>query len=430
MRLNRVKLFLLLLSIFLVLFYEKLPKKHANLYPDLTKSVGYAADTNSGGNSKFKWINESEMHWLCDMLRGIEHPYCGMSLRWSEDNSTTIDLSEYTHLRLHVRYTGNKKHLRFFLRNFYPVEGESDPVEGSKFNLFFIPTKALEQPYDIPLDKLKVADWWAVQHNVPPEDSFPDVKQMLAAGIDLGPPHIYEKHEFQLYSLAAVGVYFTKESLYLSLLIFWALLLIPEMLINQYKVRKKLVMRSKMLNKVTKESAQYKENAETDLLTKVLNRHGLNQLLSNLQTSNVFHEYALLVIDLDKFKYINDLYGHLEGDRVLREIASSMRQSIRAYDHIARWGGDEFILLLKCNDIFNLRRVAENIRVRIEKGIQVNDEYDKVTVSIGGTLIQQGEDFESAFLRADEELLQSKSRGRNQVSTSDGSKTHKSSSLG
>ncbi len=130
---------------------------------------------------------------------------------------------------------------------------------------------------------------------------------------------------------------------------------------------------------------------------------------------------ALLMMDLDHFKSINDTYGHLVGDRVLDRVAKAVRNAVREGDILVRFGGEEFMIILPGSSRDDAESVAERIRHMVEDTrIKERDQQIRVTVSIGGVSYPQTEvEAEEELLRvADEFLYTAKNRGRNQVAIS------------
>ncbi|MCT7647124.1 ABC transporter substrate-binding protein [Aliarcobacter butzleri] len=119
------------------------------------------------------------------------------------------------------------------------------------------------------------------------------------------------------------------------------------------------------------------------------------------------------ILDIDFFKKVNDTYGHNTGDKVLKEFVNVIKKSSRNDDLLIRWGGEEFILLLKVKTTHNARKVLENIRKAIEENHF--EEVEHITCSIGATIYKQNEKTEDIFQRADEALYNAKEKGRNQV---------------
>ncbi|MBI9102731.1 MAG: GGDEF domain-containing protein [Spirochaetales bacterium] len=124
---------------------------------------------------------------------------------------------------------------------------------------------------------------------------------------------------------------------------------------------------------------------------------------------------SLLILDVDFFKKFNDVYGHLAGDMVLYSLARTVEDSVREVDVVARFGGEEFVVLLKGHNKKSSMLVAERIRTSIEKmDVVFQEQVLKVTVSIGVANISPGINFtEDLVSQADAALYQSKKRGRN-----------------
>ncbi len=166
------------------------------------------------------------------------------------------------------------------------------------------------------------------------------------------------------------------------------------------------------------ETKRWKTQALVDPLTKVLNRNAYNLTLE--QIIRDFRRYKdstlLIVADIDHFKKLNDDYGHKTGDRVLCSVASSMNNSIRSSDFIFRYGGEEFVILLKKCSLDQGQIVAEKIRSQVEEDNYLeNGKNLSVTVSLGMTQFKENDSEESVFLRADQAVFKAKTDGRNQV---------------
>ncbi len=126
---------------------------------------------------------------------------------------------------------------------------------------------------------------------------------------------------------------------------------------------------------------------------------------------------ALLFVDIDYFKQVNDRYGHEVGDKALRMVAATLRHNLRETDVVGRWGGDEFVVLLY--DIMapaEVTAVAEKLRVLVEHSrLDLGDEHLALTITIGAALFQPADTPESILQRADAHMYSSKQAGRNQV---------------
>ncbi|MDO9597428.1 MAG: diguanylate cyclase [Azoarcus sp.] len=156
--------------------------------------------------------------------------------------------------------------------------------------------------------------------------------------------------------------------------------------------------------------------ASIDALTGLLNRRGLSERLTEeiSRAQREQHTFGLLWIDIDLFKEINDYQGHAVGDEALAAVGRLLACSIRPYDCAARWGGDEFLVLLSPCDHEALARLGERIRAGVEAGIELPGETG-VTVSIGACLAGPGESLETILHRADQALYAAKAEGRNRL---------------
>lgn len=156
--------------------------------------------------------------------------------------------------------------------------------------------------------------------------------------------------------------------------------------------------------------------AETDGLTGLLNRGAFEEILRRelLRGTELGHGMGLMMVDIDFFKQVNDAHGHLVGDDVLRRVGESLRAGIRPADVLARFGGEEFVILLREASLSATEEVAERLR----RDLELLDDLPRglnLTGSFGVAASLPGETVEEFVLRADEALYRSKRDGRNLV---------------
>lgn len=165
-------------------------------------------------------------------------------------------------------------------------------------------------------------------------------------------------------------------------------------------------------------AAELQRRARYDDLTGVLKREEAIARLTALgsQRRRPGGLPAVLFLDVDEFKQVNDTYGHLAGDALLTELAVRIRQCVRHNDVIARMGGDEFLVILEgIHDVQDVARIAENIRASAARPIVTGGHIVHATASIGITLSELGEDADAVIARADDAMYRAKRHGRNQV---------------
>jgi diguanylate cyclase (GGDEF)-like protein len=159
------------------------------------------------------------------------------------------------------------------------------------------------------------------------------------------------------------------------------------------------------------------ESAFLDSLTGVKNRTAFDSNFSREIELNrrKNSELSVIVMDIDFFKRINDQYGHAVGDLVLKQVAKAAEASIRSSDALYRYGGEEFVVVLNGTDLHGAKLLAERIRENIE-ALRIDALKDlQVTMSLGVSMINDGDTTDSLFKRADEALYAAKNQGRNQV---------------
>jgi diguanylate cyclase (GGDEF)-like protein len=175
--------------------------------------------------------------------------------------------------------------------------------------------------------------------------------------------------------------------------------------------------RSELEGKVRERTEALERLTQTDPLTELLNRRGMAERIEAERCRSQREQscFGLLWLDVDLFKEINDQYGHRVGDQALVLIAELIRSTIRPYDSAARWGGDEFLVLVQGCDAGTLERLGERLCAAVaDTGLLLDGAGQSIalSLSIGGALAD-GEAIESVLSRADQALYAAKAAGRN-----------------
>jgi len=138
--------------------------------------------------------------------------------------------------------------------------------------------------------------------------------------------------------------------------------------------------------------------------------------LAEIERYSWARDFGLLFMDIDKFKDVNDIYGHEAGDSVLKMVAKTLAANLRTEDFVGRWGGEEFVAVISDADNKTLYAIAEKIRSLVsQSSLNITDKAVAVTVSIGATVAKRGETVDVIVKRADRLMYESKNSGRNYV---------------
>jgi len=169
---------------------------------------------------------------------------------------------------------------------------------------------------------------------------------------------------------------------------------------------------------IKKQKDELVQLARLDVLTGLSNRLALVEAAEREIPRATRHNksFSMLIMDIDFFKKINDEYGHDVGDQVLIEVAAALKQSFRREDLVARFGGEEFVILLSPCDIAEAKQKADRTRKVIE---QLKPQNITVTLSVGAAMLRPLESFDALLKRADESLYRAKVNGRNRVEVAD-----------
>lgn len=166
---------------------------------------------------------------------------------------------------------------------------------------------------------------------------------------------------------------------------------------------------------LVEKNRELEELSVTDRLTRLYNRLFLDRVLERefAAAGRTGRSFALILLDLDRFKRVNDTYGHHVGDEVLITLAQILQVRVRASDVVGRWGGEEFLVVCPDTDAQGAMQVAENLRQRIEA--QEFPGVQHCTGSFGVAVYQPGDTIAAVEARADKALYAAKAQGRNRV---------------
>jgi diguanylate cyclase (GGDEF)-like protein len=181
-----------------------------------------------------------------------------------------------------------------------------------------------------------------------------------------------------------------------------------------------LKARDKQLEEVNRlleaRASKYEEMAQLDPLTRLPNRSSFEAKMLDEFTRIERYDsepFSLIFFDIDHFKSVNDNYGHLVGDQILKSISTQCKELLRSSDMLARWGGEEFVIILPLVDLAGAVQVAEKMRVLIAE--YIFEQVGHISCSFGVSQYQKGDSPNSLLHRTDTAMYQAKSSGRDRV---------------
>lgn len=399
-----------------MLGYDYLPEKRRQLVHTGTVAYIYADERN-----QVDWLDMERLKWRCRINDSHANAYCGFQIYLASDRQQGEDLRDYSSIELDLDYEGTSSYLRYYARNREPGFSDPENIQTDKFLLTQIAVDFLPAGLTIGLDEFYVAEWWLSEYQVPRELSAPSFEHVTALGIDVAVPITSGDHLFQLHSAELVGDLFERDQWYAGIIVAWLGVLGSVGSFRLIQLRRSVVRERQRLaemalhnSELRDQSNRFRELSHRDQLTGLLNRHGMVEAIEQL-FADPDRVLSLLVLDIDHFKSINDRYGHDVGDRILARLGARLLSHTRQSDYAARWGGEEFVLLLPDTEEAAAASLADKLRELIaETRFEVLPGH-QVTVSIGVGGRRRSEAYHELFRRVDKALYRAKDQGRNRV---------------
>jgi diguanylate cyclase (GGDEF)-like protein len=381
-------------------------------------------DRGEGGRSEGQVLPDGEGWRLrCEIRAGYEWPFCDMQVALGAEGQG-LDLSAFELLRLRLVSSGpaGPVPLRVFLRNRDPAYAGSGQVADLKPHELVLDPSREAQTVDVPLTQFMVASWWSQQRPLPLKLSGPQLNEVVLLSFTTGgglPPGRYEIH---LQQAELRGHWISAASFRLGLIGLWMFSLLGYLLWEGRQSRQKLahsIRRKLALQRAHAALQAHSEDlaalAHRDALTGVSNRMGLEHDLHLLIRSqeDMLFPLALVFADIDRFKLINDQHGHEVGDEVLRRFAATLKSNLQREDLVARWGGEEFVLLMPQTRADEAVVVAERLRECLR--LQEWPAGLVVTASFGVAQCESASEVDASLRAADRAMYQAKAQGRDRV---------------
>jgi diguanylate cyclase (GGDEF)-like protein len=415
---------LVLLTLLAIAGEQKILEKRLVIDGNSGYALNLYDDRVNGGNSSIMLEDANKMQWSCILRDSYNYPLCGFEILFDKERTRGIDLRHFNKVRLWLDYQGPSQTVRISLRNFDPLYSKKEILQSTKYNQIEFNVGLLNGMAEFSLRDFFVANWWVLENKIPPHLSHPQFDNITIFEVQSGSGRPLGKHQFQLHRVELVGQALSTADWYLAIIVFWLGIFLSFLAYRIIKLKDEVVAQRKRESELMEinelldsRSKALEVQAKTDPLTGVFNRLGIEEAISlGLQECRKYKKpLSLMMIDIDHFKQINDQYGHDIGDMVLSNFTRFVRQHIRAQDLLARWGGEEFVLVCRDTDIENAHALANKLRSLIASQSLHLD--IRITASFGVATLKPQDNIEQLFKAADIALYEAKTAGRNRVIT-------------
>ena len=389
-------------------------------------------DSSSGGKttSSVQRIG-NKLVMNCEIRAGYAWPYCNLVFELGRPPQG-VDLSVYDRVNVRVESQGPEaeQQVRLFLLDFNPAY--SDPTRPSSAKVQeLVYGPAAHPALSAKLSQFTVSSWWSASHDVGVEHAGTEFGNVVALQVATGGNAAPGTHVISVDAIEFTGKLIPPATFRLWVIGSWLLAGVAYIVLYAVNARRALESTRhgkaalEQLNaELRVETDQLKQVAKRDPLTGALNRHGLRDALTKAaECGDVrFFPLSIVFVDIDHFKHINDQHGHDVGDRVIKEISDLISSAIQRDDILARWGGEEFLMIFPGTAPTDARAIAERLRRAIAgrpwpHGLQV-------TGSFGVSEATIGEDLVDGIKRADEAMYLAKTNGRDRVELNLGDSQH------
>ena len=425
-RLEYIYFVIAVISIVLVIWQYFGMNKVLQVFPNPDVQAFAKSDDINGGYSESHLLkNAKGIQLHCETKPSETWPFCNLELNWG-NNNRGINLTKFDHLLLWLDHksTVQDTMLVYLINseeNAYIDKRENAGREINyveKSNMITILPASKQSFYSLPLDKFTVPSWWILHHNALGRVAESRIDNVIKLSIATGDNDKLRSVDIILKKALFTGKWVTADTLYLLIIIVWMILISTHAFYYLYRLAKQLKVKRiehKKLQEINSLLSIQKNKLEVlvrkDHLTGLYNRAGTLELLQNIQDKTDI-EYSLIMFDIDHFKNINDSYGHEMGDVILKSLATKVKSYLRDTDHIARWGGEEFIIICPNTNLDTALYVAELVRERIAT-TRLTEKLS-ITCSFGVTQFDHGA-IKPAFRAVDAAMYVAKNRGRNRV---------------
>jgi diguanylate cyclase (GGDEF)-like protein len=412
-------LLLMILSLTLLAWHQWGMNYRTQIFPNPSLVPGMLNDNISGGNSIASLTaTDQQIELSCEtVLSPHTFPFCSILLDLTVEGKGQ-DLRRYQFLTVELEFNSSQRDtVLVYLQNKEKLSASG--VELNRANMKAIYPVSPSSSYILPLADFHLPSWWLFNHADDTPSLAPRMDNVVALQISTGDNRIPRSETITVSKLVLAGKWLSKQQVYGIILLVWFTLFslhglarFRTLTSSYQRAQQKAASLMRMNEFLQIEKNKFETMAQIDPLTQIHNRVGIRDSLSKAITDylSMTTPCVLIILDIDNFKIINDTWGHEAGDRVLQQLASTIKNQIRQQDCFARWGGEEFILICQQTRLSTAIQFAEKLRVLIEEKTFIAE--TQVTCSFGLAELT-GNEVSEWFNCADKKLYQAKKAGRN-----------------
>lgn len=415
--LEHLLLVLITFSFAAILINQNVTRTHT-ITPGEEWMVNIWSDQVQGGNSEAFDESTPELFVFRYQLRGkARNPWTVFQL--APTSGAHFDWTWMDEVRLKVRVHGqDQNRFRLQLRNEEAKYFKSDDPVSPRFNEQVFEVGHEWAYITLPESSFYVPPWWIGHVKADPKDNQTNFNKIRWIEISSKTYEGPEEATLEIAEIKLVGRWTSPLKLYKALLWVWVGCALLVLLVRLKRVQVQLKEAAHKedylveLNQLLRIQSQGQERtSKTDPLTNTLNRRGLRDHIAD--SLNQHHHsqipFCVILFDIDFFKQYNDQYGQSTGDQLLQGLSAHVQERIRTSDHLARWGGEEFLILCTYTNISQATILAENLRESIQK-------HFDITCSFGlAQMPDNGDQFKPILEAADQALDKASKKGRNQI---------------
>ncbi|WP_024462422.1 GGDEF domain-containing protein [Marinimicrobium sp. LS-A18] len=389
-------------------------------------TVAHYSDAAEGGDSHSDVIDPAAMSWECELVDSGRYMFCGFELILDEERQDGLDLRQYDQIRFWMDYEGPTETIRMYLRNYDPRYSKRYVNDSTKYNQIEFDADLAKGGawLEFSMADFFVANWWFQRYRISPDMAHPQFDNIVVIEVQTGSTGIPGEHRFTLSRIELTGQVISTEQWYQILVAVWLMAALAFLAVRTWRLKQELSLRHAREQELLQvnqlldsRSRALEDKAKTDPLTGAFNRQGIEEAIAlGLVERREGKPLSLIMVDVDRFKPINDHYGHAVGDQVLTGLSSLVKHNIRGTDLFARWGGEEFVLVCRDTELREAAGLAEKLRALLAE--EEFEQVGRITASFGVATLRQGETLDEIFNRVDQALYKAKEFGRNRVEVS------------